>query len=342
MNIIFESNKKIQTIENNGVNYFLGTNQSGKTYILNQIKSGFSSQNKEFKVNGIQIDKNNYNVIYFDDTTDFSNEFKFTKNNHFRKIIYENIINELDEQEILDKVNIIFNKIDKKVNKLLDIKINSKTDNNIKFDIEINDINDIVDKFTNIYIDNYILNEETIPKSTRRKLIYELLLLKLDDSIKTNIVIIDNFDLYLDYDNTKKTINMIEEYAKNNNNTYFFLSTSNNIYEHINEKEAIYHTYKNNISKITDIKKIIEEALLYESYNKEHNMIDFETYKTEKAILFINEIDEKYKEIYNSQQHNIGKIYISNKETIEENYRHPKSFYDYLYLEINKEINKND
>jgi len=85
--------------------------------------------------------------------------------------------------------------------------LNKKQEEKICFDIEITDVNDIIDKFTNIYIDNYLLKDSNMPRSTRRKLIYNLLLFELNKSKNyTNIVFIDNFDLYLDTENTKKII----------------------------------------------------------------------------------------------------------------------------------------
>lgn len=341
MNIVFKNKEMDQFINSEGINYFLGANQSGKTYILELLKDGFTGQNKNFLIDGLPISKNDYNIIYFDDTTDFSNEFKFTKNNNFRKLIYDNILQELDEDNILEKVNNIFNKIDDKVNNYLDLKINSKSDNNIKFDIEIDNINDIVDKFTNIYIDNYILNEDNIPRSTRRKLIYELLLLKLDENDKPNIVIIDNFDLYLDYENTGKIIRLIEKYVSSNDNTHFFLSSSNNIYELIKNKNSIFHTKDNKIIKINDLKSIIEDALIKEAYiNDKENDKNIEEYRNNNAILYIDEIDNKYKEIMNKQQYNMGKLYINSNIDINEMIFCENLFYYYFFEFLNKELNK--
>lgn len=341
MNIVFKNNKLNQFINSSGINYFLGGNQSGKTCILELLKERFEAQNKDFLVEGVQISKNEYNVIYFDDSTDFSNEFKFTKNNNFRKLIYDNILKELDEDNILEKVNNIFDKIDNEVNNYLDIKINSKSDNNIKFDIEINNINDIVDKFTNIYIDNYILNEDNIPRSTKRKLIYELLLLKLDSSDKTNIVIIDNFDLYLDYNNTRKIIKLIEKYSIENKDTHFFLSSSNNIYELIKDKSTIFHIVNNRITRINNIKLIIEEALIRKDFVKNSNVKNnFEEYKSKNSILYIDEIDNKYNEIIKNQQYNIGKLYVNNKIDIANIINCENEFYYYFYKVLEEELNK--
>ncbi len=320
MNIAYKYDNKEQYIQNDGVVYILGPNQSGKTFLLNLLKEGFYGKNQEFIVDNILVNKNDFKIIFFDDTTDFNGEFKFTKTNIFRELIYSNVLKKINDTKLLKDVNDLFDEIDSKVNNFLDLNINKKQEEKINFDIEINDVNEIIDKFTNIYVDNYLLKDSNIPRSTKRKLIYNLLLFELNKSKeRTNVVFIDNFDLYLDIENTKKVINMLEKYSRNNN-TFFFLSTSNNIYSFIRDKSNIYHISKKNISHVKDLKSIVQKAILKYQYSKSNTKTNLEEFINQNTELFRNDIDDKYNEILCRYQQEIGKIYISNKIRLVDKY----------------------
>ena len=56
----------------------------------------------------------------------FTNEFKFTKSNTLKQLIYNDVINKINEDKIIKYTNEIFDIIDEKVNNLLDRKINKK------------------------------------------------------------------------------------------------------------------------------------------------------------------------------------------------------------------------
>lgn len=313
MNVVFKNEDKEQFLVNDGILYFLSPNQSGKTFYLDLIKEGFLGQSKNFLVNNLKPEKNQYNVIYLDDTTDFNEVFKFTKNNLFRELIYSSVLNNINETKILQEVNELFNKIDIKVNRFLDININKKQEEKMRFDINITDVNSIIDKFTNIYIDNYLIKESNIPRSIKRKLIYNLLLFELKKSeSRDNIVIIDNFDLYLDAENTKRIITKLQEYRKKNKNTYFFLSTNNNIYDLIDDKKSIYSIRNKKSIRIEKMEDNIEISLLKTYYEKEKTDIPFEQFINDNIVLNKEEIAKKQKEINYNCQHDIGKIYTSN------------------------------
>lgn len=344
MNVIYKLDDKSQFIHNDGITYLLGSNQSGKSFILSLLKDGFEGKYKDFSVNNLVVDKNEYNVIFLDDVTDFNDKFKFTKNNVFRDLIYSSVLNNINETKILKEVNELFDKIDTKVNQFLDININKKQDEIVRFDIDVTDINDIIDKFTNIYIDNYLIKEGNIPRSTKRKLIYNLLLFELKKSNNVdNVVIIDNFDLYLDCENTIKIINKLKDYHLKNPSTYFFLSSSNNLYELIDDKSSIYHVENKNVYHIDKLDKVIEEVFLRTNYENSDKQLSFDEYVNNNSELFYLDIKKKINEVLCWNQYDIGKIYVSNKVNL--SYKYIKKdkeitiycknrFYYYLYEEI--------
>lgn len=349
MNIALKNDDKELFIQNNGIVYLFGQNQSGKTFMLNLLKEGFLGKNKDFLVDGMNVEKNRFNVLYYDDTTDFNTEFKFTKTNVFRDLIYSSVMNNVNQTKLLKEVNDLFDKVDVRVNQFLDVNINKKQDEKMMFDIEITDVNEIIDKFTNIYIDNYLVKDSNLPRSTKRKLIYNLLLFELNKSeFEENIVFIDNFDLYLDYENTSKVISKLNNYHKKNPNTYFFLSTSNNLYNFVKDKSSIYKINNQHITHISDIKAIIHKCLVKVCYEKQKSLMAFDEFYLENAAFFSTDVDKKYEEILCFFQLEIGKIYVSNRVRLISKYNEKydditiyckDKFYQYFYEELYKELN---
>lgn len=352
LDIVFKNENRENYIKNEGVVYLLSSNQCGKTHILNVIKDGFLGKNKDFLVNNMSVNRADYNVIYYDDTTDFSGEFKFTKTNLFRELIYSKVLDNINETKLLKEVNDLFDRIDTRVNQFLEINVNKKQEEKINFDIEINDVNEIIDKFTNIYVDNYLIKDSNIPRSKRRKLIYNLLLFELKKSdVNYNVVFIDNFDLYLDYENTKKIISMLADYHKKYNNTYFFLTTSNNVYEFINDKASIYHIHNYYLTHIEKLDQIIEDCFMKVLYNNQKSEIEYEQFYLDNIDMYNVDVKNKIDEIMCLFQSDIGKLYISNKVRLVEKYNEKYDdiiiyckdrFYQYFYEEIYNRLNEID
>lgn len=151
-----------------------GKNNSYKNKFINELTNSLTKNKNNILINGKVFNTNDFNIININEETDFSNEFKFTKNNTLRQLIYNDISKKINENKIIEYTNEIFDIIDEKINNLLDKKINKKSDNNIYFEIEIPNINSIIDKFTNIYIDDMLLTDNKISKSMKRKLLYQL------------------------------------------------------------------------------------------------------------------------------------------------------------------------
>ena len=217
-----------------------GINSNFKNNFINTLSNSLVKGGKNISIDGNTYIPANYNIINITEENDFSNEFKFTKNNTLKQLIYNDITAKINEKKIIDCTNEIFDVIDSKVNSMLDKKVNKKSDNNISFQIEIPDINSIIDKFTNIYIDDVLLSDSSISKSMKRKLLYQLYFLDIKKNIdKPTIVIINNFDAYLNSNEIIKLLNTIESLS--NDNCHFILSSCSNIFEYINlHKFSIY------------------------------------------------------------------------------------------------------
>ena len=181
LNISIDDNLYTLDLKNNIM--LFGINSNFKNNFINTLSNSLVKGGKNILIDGNVYIPTNYNIINITEENDFSNEFKFTKNNALKQLIYNDITTKLNEKKIIDYTNEIFDVIDSKVNSMLDKKINKKSDNNISFQIEIPDINSIIDKFTNIYIDDVLLSDSSISKSMKRKLLYQLYFLDIKKNI---------------------------------------------------------------------------------------------------------------------------------------------------------------
>lgn len=279
---------------------FFGKNSNYKNKVINSITNGLLGKTKNILIDGKNYNVKDFYIINIDEENDFSNEFKFTKSNTLKQLIYNDVISKINEEKIIKYTNEIFDVIDDKVNNLLDRKVNKKSDNNISFQIEIPDVNSIIDKFTNIYIDDVLLSDSEISKSMKRKLLYQLYFLdikKLND--KPIIVIINNFDVYL---NSSEIINLLNTINNlSNDNCHFILSSCNNIFEYLDtEKYGIYKI----TDKIIDF-NVVEDAikiyLLRNEFNKINDNISFNDFYLENESLIT------YDEILNIRNNIINK-----------------------------------
>ena len=302
---------------------FFGKNSSYKNKVINNINDCLLGKNKNILIDGNTYNSKDFNIISINEENDFTNEFKFTKSNTLKQLIYNDVINKINEDKIIKYTNEIFDVIDDKVNNLLDRKVNKKSDNNIYFQIEIPDVNSIIDKFTNIYIDDVLLSDSEISKSMKRKLLYQLYFLdikKLDN--KPTIVIINNFDVYL---NTNEIINLLNTIDNlSNNNCHFILSSCNNIFEYLNIDKYNIYKVSDKIINFNIIDEAIKTYLLRNEYNKNNVNITFNDYYINNESLITNEEISKIKDnIINKYPTLISKIL--NSDSIKVVLNKPKS-----------------
>ena len=288
-----------------------GANKSGKTSLLKALKDGLNGNNKDFFLNSLACHKNEYNVIFFDEETDFNNEFKFTKNNAFKASLYNAIENNINKDKILEDINKSLDNIDNAVNTYLNNNVNNNLINKLTFNINIDDIDKIIDKFTTIYI-NDLADSQNVSKSDRRKLIYQLLLFNTLKDKKT-FVIIDDFDLYIDNEGIIEILNLIK--ILNKNNCYFIVSTNNsNIYNYLDLSFSIYKIKNFKLINFNNISDILKECFLFEQYQHYNKKVNYLEFKQENYNLVTqNDLKVLENTLYNYQKHNIGIILVSNK-----------------------------
>lgn len=283
MEIVINVDNKNNIIELEKNIILFGRNSSYKNKVFNTLTDGLLGKNKNILVDGKSFNVKDYNIININEENDFTNEFKFTKNNALKQIIYSDVISKINEDKILKYTNEVFDIIDDKVNSLLDRKINKKSDNNVSFQIEIPDVNSIIDKFTNIYIDDVLLSDSEISKSMKRKLLYQLYFLDIKSlSDKPTIIIINNFDVYL---NSTEIINLLNTINNlSNNNCHFILSSCNNIFEYLDIESYNIYKVTDKIINFNIIEEAIKVYLLRNEFDK-NNAISFDNFYLENESL---------------------------------------------------------
>lgn len=308
--INIENSQNIIDLSKNAI--FFGENSSYKNSVMNCLTNCLLGKNKDILIDGKNYNIKDFNIINIDEENDFSNEFRFTKSNSLKQIIYNDVINKINENKIIKYANEIFDVIDERVNSLLDNSVNKKSDNNISFQIEIPDVNSIIDKFTNIYIDDVLLNDSKISKSMKRKLLYQLYFLDIKKNTdKPIIVIINNFDAYLNNNEIIKLLNTISNLS--DEKCHFILSSCNNIFEYINIEEYSIYKITNKIINYKVIDDAIKLYLLKNEYNKTHQTISFDTFYLENESLITNdEIEMINNKIIDKHSTLISKILNSN------------------------------
>ena len=300
--------KELYSFEFDNVLFINGANKSGKTKLLKLLEKGVIGELEDFYINNNKVYKNDYQVLFIGDYNNFATDFKLSKTNIFKKLIYDEIMEKININDILHNTNEIFNIINDKINNTI-----SKNEliKNLKFDINIDSVDKVIEKFTNIYIDEYLLDDKITPRSSLRKLLINLTLYQIEKSTNDNIIVfIDDIDNSFD---ELELFNIIKT-LENNCNAKFIVSSSRNIYPYIANKKDIYKIYNQKTKNIVNINSCIKQAIILNEYSKANSNEDFNSFFEENEYL-INEEDINYfnNKILPSLNYQIGLIYCNNK-----------------------------
>lgn len=311
MELTLNNGDEILTIKFEQNVIFFGQNNIYKNNFINNLVNVFNGKNKNCLINGNVIDLKDYNVININEESDFAKEFKFTKNNILKQLIYNDVVGKINEDKLIEYTNEIFDIIDNKVNKMLDRNINKGNSNNLSFQIEIPDLNSIIDKFTNIYIDNILLNDVEITKSMKRKLLYQMYFFDIKNKKdKKTIMIIDNFDAYLNSDEIISFLNYINQIS--NENCHFILTSCQNIFEYINLSNFEIYKLNNKLMNLNDIDDAIKNYLMNREYKQSQYKNYVEFYDENENLISCDEINNIKLKIFNTYSTFVGKILNSN------------------------------
>ncbi len=278
------------------------------------FEDGFDEKDKNFSVDGIKPCKNDYNIIKINEKSIFSDEFKFTRNNELRKLIYDQFIEEYKESnEIIDNLNEQLMVINNNVNDYL--KNITKLD--ISFKTKIDNIEAIIDKNTSIVFEEKPIEKNAI--SINKTLLLDLYLEKLI-SENENIILIDNIENFLTNEQIYLFLNKLKEKNKNYSMKVIITTSSNNVFK------ACFHCFK--IYKLTNegLKNVnYEETITYALLRNEYLINNDETFEEfyQKNLSLIDENDlnnYRLKHIYKNLL-NIGLLYTNKKVNLLTEYK---------------------
>ena len=129
------------SFEFDNVLFINGSNKSGKTKLLKLLEKGAIGELDNFYINNNKVYKNDYQVLFIGDYNNFATDFKLTKANTFKKLIYYDIIEKINTENILNKTNEIFNIIDDRINETIS---KNELTKNLKFNINIDSVDKII------------------------------------------------------------------------------------------------------------------------------------------------------------------------------------------------------
>ena len=296
------------SFEFDNVLFINGSNKSGKTKLLKLLEKGAIGELDNFYINNNKVYKNDYQVLFIGDYNNFATDFKLTKANTFKKLIYDDIIEKINTENILNKTNEIFNIIDDRINETIS---KNELTKNLKFNINIDSVDKIIEKFTNIYIDDYLLDDKITPRSSLRKLLINLTLYQIEKSERDNIIVfIDDLDNSFD---ELELFNLIKT-LENNNKAKFIVSSSRNIYPYVKNKKDIYKINNQKTKNIVNVESCIKLTIIMNEYKEQKIKDDFNTFFEENEYL-INDEDINYfnKKILPSLNYQIGLIYCNDE-----------------------------
>ncbi|MBS7020630.1 MAG: hypothetical protein KH135_01985 [Firmicutes bacterium] len=346
INLKIEDNKMIHMV-NNGVIYLLGNNGAGKTDIIKTIQKNINF-GENVLINNLEVHKGEYEVILVNEQTQFTEEFKFTKNNFFRNLIYEDFETSKKSEDILKQLNLLLDQIDNETLYKVNRDLNKNYPIKLRLDINIDNLNEIINRFTEIYIDEVPLSKREISNSINRKLLYYLLFAKLETYHEQEvIVLIDNFDVFFDHENIIWIMEKLNQFHQQHQNIYFILASVNNIMKYDDNIEKYYHI-DNNIFHLENFKSLLELLYLKLEYNKSSKNMIFEDFVVENEMLISKkDIDHLLFEIKENYIEKIGEIYINNSITLikeksslfKNAILYKNDFEKNLYEEVAKQLN---
>ena len=212
MKVEFKYNDNNHYLVFKNINLFFGGTSSGKTTLSEFFNKAFNGQSKEFMINHQYVLKNQFDVIYINGATNLTDEVKFSSKTLLNRLMKE-IISSQDDM-LIDQI---------KQNVAYEMKpIISEIHNRIS----------IVKEPPDFYVDDLIkllklfypfFNDFDINSSSSSRFITLNLLDAFENNDKEKIIIIDDFDLYLDL---SQMLYLIDKFNQLNKYTFLLFSRS--------------------------------------------------------------------------------------------------------------------
>ncbi|WP_281627777.1 hypothetical protein [Traorella massiliensis] len=215
MKIDYEYESYPYHLELSKINIFFGGTSSGKSAMADFFNKSFTGQNKMFMIEHQNVSKSDFEVTYISGNANLNDEIKLSSKTLLSKIIKE-VLNDLDDQ-LLEKIKDNIKNEMLPITNEIKLKLNCITDDQYDSDLYVDDLM----KLLKIY---YVFFEEgNILSSSKSRFLTLSLTTLLNKEKKRNIIIIDDFDLYLDL---SQMLLLIEKFNNNQDCVYFLFVRS--------------------------------------------------------------------------------------------------------------------
>ena len=227
------------------INIIYGPNLSGKTTMSLNLEEIFLGKDKTARLNDLPIEKGLFTVIKIDSKFDINEFIKLTSKNIFKNKL-KLILNDINLAEFREKQI-----------KLLEVL---QHELNLKLNV---DSNIITWKIKDLEIDDLLLNliEGTSESSKSEENLFYIKA-KLDTSISNNLIIIDDFDAFLNEDSIIKLFNFLE---KIDGISFLFTSKSQSLFYSLKN----YNNYVLRSNNLFDLNYVINNEI------KSNNIKDY-------------------------------------------------------------------
>lgn len=273
MEIQLKINENYKKIYLDKYNVVLGSNDTGKTNILNTIVRGLEGKEEYFLINGINVSKGMYDFVYIDENRDIDGEVALKSKSYIKDKKIKALILKNEEQvreitnDYIEKMSQIF--LEEEYNYL-----HSQT----KIVIDNNKMN----KLDNIILE--LLNSSELSKGAKEEFYIVQRLQEVNKEVRT-VVIIDDIDRYLD----NKTIYNILEMSELENIKLICSSKNKYILNEISFNK-IFDTFLNEV-KLEELAKI---NMFKKYYKEEGTNLTFDDYIMQNEEFFLKNDYETY------------------------------------------------
>lgn len=293
------------------INIIYGPNLSGKTTLSTNLEEIFLGKDKTAKFNDLPIEKATFSVIKIDSNFDINEFIKLTSKNIFKNKI-KDILNNTDLADFREKQIELL--------EILQKELNSKLEDESSI---------IKRKIKNLEIDDLLLNLiEGSSESSKSEENLFYIKTKLDNSISNNIIIIDDFDAFLNEDSIIKLFNILEEI---DGIAFLFTSNSQSLFYSLKDYSNFVlrdgHLYDLNtvINKHTDSNNINDYLI-----NDLYSTLLTNLYKNQRLVNSLGRVlNNRNINITTSKEYKRGYVNIyCNNESEFEFLTHVKKFLD--------------
>ncbi|MDR3258284.1 MAG: hypothetical protein LBT51_01555 [Fusobacteriaceae bacterium] len=292
MRVKFEYKSISKEIILSKINLFYGYNNSGKTYLAKLFNDGFNQKIKSlFLVNGVQVGKNDYEVIFVNSKENIDDHVKFTSKSILRKIFMNKIIENINKEGgFEDYLYKKFESINENLVKMLE-NFNNELNAKINISLEMETLEDFIANYVKI-----TFSQDDISSSSNKINFYKTITEYVISSNNSKIIIIDDFDSFLDEKSTLKFLNMLESIDKH---IFILFSNKPTSLTYAIGKYNIFSIRENKLIDLSNIKKMIQ----YSFFNESEGKHSFEEYVIENKLILLK---EEYQILLDSISKNIN------------------------------------